>query len=308
MGWALFIFIFISVILFLLGIYYLIEYGRQHRKLISRLKEERVEENNQTLPKFSRGRPFLNAFAYLGKFLYPKKEGDLSLIKQKFLLAGLRRENTLLLFLGGKVFCALCLFIFVVLIKTFFVQIIPINFFMFLSIASALIGFYLPNLWLRTRIAKRKDMIFRAFPDALDMMVVCVEAGMGLDAAINRVGEEINLSHPVLGEELKLINLELRSGKNRQEALRNLAYRTDLEDVNSLVGLLIQTDKFGTSMAQALRVYSDSMRTKRYQRAEEIAAKLGTKLIFPLVLCLFPAIIVVAAGPAFILLIKVLSK
>jgi tight adherence protein C len=143
-------------------------------------------------------------------------------------------------------------------------------------------------------------MMFVGLPDGLDMLVVCVEAGMGLDAAINRVGEEMKASNKVLSDELKLVTLELRAGKHRQEALRNLAQRTDLEDLSSLVSLLVQTDKFGTSIAQALRVYSDSMRTKRYQRAEEIAAKIAVKLTFPLILFIFPSLFVVILGPAMI--------
>ena len=153
-----------------------------------------------------------------------------------------------------------------------------------------------------------KKRLAKGFPDALDLMVVCVEAGMGLDAAINRVGEELGLSHPELSRELNHLNLELRAGKSRQTALRNLANRVDMEDVNSLVTLLIQTDRFGTSVAQALRVFSDSFRTARYQRAEEIAAKIGTKLIFPLVLFIFPSLFVVTLGPALIMAYRTLLQ
>lgn len=128
---------------------------------------------------------------------------------------------------------------------------------------------------------------------------------MGLDAAIQRVGEEVALPHPDLGDELKVLNLELRAGKSRQQALRSLADRTGIEDVRSLVTLLIQTDRFGTSVAQALRIFSDSFRTARYQRAEEIAAKIATKLLFPLVLCIFPCLFVVLLGPVAIQLYRV---
>jgi len=168
----------------------------------------------------------------------------------------------------------------------------------FISLILALVGFYIPDLWLRIKIAHRKDEIVRGFPDALDLMVVCAEAGMGLDAAINRVGDEMQLRHPLLSEELKLLTLELRAGKMRREALKNLAMRTSSEDIESFVTLLIQTDKFGTSIAQALRVQADSMRTKRMQRVEEIAAKLPVKLIFPTILFIFPSMFLVLAGPA----------
>jgi len=156
------------------------------------------------------------------------------------------------------------------------------------------------------KIAKREEKILEGFPDALDLMVVCVEAGIGLDAAITRVGEEMKLSNKVLYEEFKLLSLELRAGKQRRDALRNLAMRTDMEDVSSLVTLLIQTDKFGTSIAQALRVHSDSMRTKRYQRAEELATKLPVKMVFPLIVFIFPSIFVTVLGPAIIQIFRIL--
>lgn len=167
-----------------------------------------------------------------------------------------------------------------------------------LSILLALIGFYLPNFWLRRKVDRRKEKILRGLPDALDLMVVCAEAGVGLDAAIQRVGEEMKLANRPLSEEFRLLNLELRAGKQRRDALKNLALRTDLDDVRSLVTLLVQTERFGTSIAQALRVHSDSMRTKRFQRVEEVAAKLPVKLLFPLIFFIFPSLFVVILGPA----------
>jgi tight adherence protein C len=137
-------------------------------------------------------------------------------------------------------------------------------------------------------------------PDALDLLIVCVEAGSGLDAAIVKASEELSLSYPALAEELRLITTETRAGKPRLEAFRNFAARTGVEDVRSLVAMLIQTDRFGTSIAQALRTHAEVSRTKRRQRAEEKAAKLGVKLVFPLVFCLFPALYVVVLGPAVI--------
>ena len=147
---------------------------------------------------------------------------------------------------------------------------------------------------------KRQHKMQLGLADALDLMVVSVEAGLGLDQAIMRVADELSFAYPDLSDELKLVNIELRAGKARTEALRNLGDRTGLEDVASLTTMLIQTDKFGTSVAQSLRVYSETLRTKRRQRAEEKAAKLGVKLVFPLVFCLFPALYVVVLGPAVI--------
>jgi tight adherence protein C len=176
------------------------------------------------------------------------------------------------------------------------------------GVLSALLGFYLPDIWLRQKTDKRKEKILNALPDALDLLVVCVESGMGLDSAIYRVAQEMRLNSPELSDELQLMNLELRAGKSRKDALKNLALRTNLEEINSLVTLLIQTDQFGTSMADALRIYSDSYRTQRYQRAEELAAKLPVKLIFPLVVFIFPALFVVLLGPAAISIYNALLK
>jgi len=175
-----------------------------------------------------------------------------------------------------------------------------------MSLAGCGLGYLLPNIALARVAKKRQHRIRLGLPDALDLLVVSVEAGLGLDQAIQRVGEELDFAHPDLSEELRLINLELRAGKGRADALRNLADRTGVDDVSSLVAMLVQTDKFGTSVAQSLRVHSDTVRTKRRQRAEEAAAKTGVKMVFPLVFCIFPAIWVVTIGPAAIKFVQVL--
>ncbi|MCK6500777.1 MAG: type II secretion system F family protein, partial [Nitrospira sp.] len=171
---------------------------------------------------------------------------------------------------------------------------------------AATCAYYAPSIWLSQAIAHRQDALLRAIPDALDLMVVCVEAGLGLDQAIARVGEDVKQTHPVLGEELNVLALELRTGVQRQEALRNLAYRTDLEEVKNLVALLVQTDRFGTSIGQALRVHADSMRATRRLKAEELAAKLPVKLLLPLIFFIFPSMFVVTIGPAVIRMVRVL--
>jgi tight adherence protein C len=157
------------------------------------------------------------------------------------------------------------------------------------------------------RTKRRQKEMQKALPDALDMLVVSVEAGLGLNQAMVRVAEEINRLSPVLSEQLALVNLEIRAGTAREEALKNFADRTGLADITSLVGMLIQTERFGTSVAQALRTHADTMRTKRRQRAEEAAAKTTIKLIFPLVFCVFPAMFVVILGPAVIQIIQALK-
>ena len=169
-----------------------------------------------------------------------------------------------------------------------------------LGVFMPFLGFYLPDIWLRQKTDKRREKLLKALPDALDLMVVCVEAGMGLDEAINRVAKESKIQSRELSDEFAFLSLELRAGKQRQDALQNLAERTDLEEVKNLVTLLIQADKFGTNIADTLRVYSDTFRTERFQRAEEMAAKMPVKLIFPLILFIFPALFIVIIGPAII--------
>ena len=174
------------------------------------------------------------------------------------------------------------------------------------GLGGSLLGYILPGIVLARMAKKRKHKMQLALADALDLMVVSVEAGLGLDQAIIRVADELAFAYPDLSDELKLVNIELRAGKARTEALRNLGDRTGLEDVASLTTMLIQTDKFGTSVAQSLRVHSETLRTKRRQRAEEAAAKTGVKMVFPLVFCIFPAIWVVTIGPAAIKFVQVL--
>jgi tight adherence protein C len=175
-----------------------------------------------------------------------------------------------------------------------------------LALGAAAFGYVLPGMAL-ARVAKRRQHRLRlSLPDALDLLVVSVEAGLGLDQAIQRVGDELAFAHRELSEELRLINLELRAGTARAEALHNLATRTGVDDISSLVAMLVQTDKFGTSVAQSLRVHSETLRTKRRQRAEEAAAKTGVKMVFPLVICIFPAVWVVTIGPAAIKFVQIL--
>jgi tight adherence protein C len=169
-----------------------------------------------------------------------------------------------------------------------------------LAFLAAGVGYAIPGLLLAQKIAARQKQIQNGLPDALDLLIVCVEAGAGLDAAIVKASEELAIAYPALAEEMRLITTETRAGKPRLEAFKNFASRTGVDDVRALVAMLIQTDRFGTSIAQALRTHAATSRTKRRQRAEERAAKLGVKLVFPLVFCLFPALYVVVLGPAVI--------
>ena len=171
------------------------------------------------------------------------------------------------------------------------------------SLLGSALGFYLPRRILKSKIASRQQRITWGLADTLDLMVVAVEAGLGLNAALNRVAEELKLTHPDLHEELELVNLEIRVGRAREEALRNLAERTGVDDIRSFVALLVQADRYGSSIARAVRVFSESLRTKRRQRAEQASQKAALKLIFPLTAFLFPVIIIVILAPAAINLI-----
>jgi len=173
------------------------------------------------------------------------------------------------------------------------------------ALIAAAVGYLLPGMFIARKIEKRKQEIRNGLPDALDLLIVCVEAGCGLDQAIVKASDELALSYPALTHELRLITTEIRAGKPRLEAFKNFALRTKVDDVQSLVALLVQTDKFGTSIAQALRTHAETSRVKRRQRAEERAAKVGVKLVFPLVFFLFPALYVVILGPAVIQFIRV---
>lgn len=177
-----------------------------------------------------------------------------------------------------------------------------------LGLIGGAIGYLIPGLVLGRMVEKRKLQIRNGLPDALDLFIVCVEAGCGLDQAIVKASDELAISHPALAYELRLITTEIRAGKPRMEAFKNFAARTKVDDVQSLVAMLVQTDKFGTSVAQALRIHAETSRTKRRQAAEERAAKVGVKLVFPLVLFLFPALYVVILGPAVISFVRVFKN
>jgi tight adherence protein C len=166
------------------------------------------------------------------------------------------------------------------------------------AVIAALLGYFAPNLWLDRAINRRRREIQNGLPDAIDLLIVCIESGSGVDQALNRVAEELAITYPALARELEMISAETRAGKPRLEAFKNFAARTKVDDVRSLVAMLVQTDRFGTSIGQALRTHAETSRTKRRQRAEEKAAKLAIKLLFPLVFCLFPAFYVIVLGPS----------
>jgi tight adherence protein C len=295
---------FLSVFLFFFGLVQYLSHRGQKREMLQKAQEDYYEpkplsgNDSNAEKKNSALRGVLNVLSSLGKGVMSEKSKEYSAMRIKFLKAGIRNPNALHLFWGTKLSLSLLLPFWFLIFRTAMLPSISSTATLVTVIVFALSGWLLPGIWLDMKTKIRKRKILEGLPDALDLLVVCVEAGMGLDAAINRVGEEIKLSHKELSDELKLLNLEIRAGKSRQEAMRNFATRTDIEEVRNLVTVLIQTDKFGTSIAQALRVYSDVFRTKRFQKAEEIAAKLPTKLIFPLIIFIFPSLFVALLGSA----------
>ncbi|HEX7643173.1 MAG TPA: type II secretion system F family protein [Burkholderiaceae bacterium] len=234
------------------------------------------------------------------KLSSPSGDWESSPLRIRFISAGLRSENAPLIYFGMKtllplVFAAACY----LLLRMSGAE-LERNVMLFVLVSVATVGCYIPNMVLRRLIARRQREIFDNFPDAADLMLVCVEAGLGLDAALARVAEEIRIKSVPLAQELHLTNLEIRAGNAREHALRNLAARTAIDEVGTFVSMLIQADKFGTSVGASMRVFSEELRQKRQIRAEELAAKVSTKMLFPLVLCIFPAISMVVLGPALI--------
>jgi tight adherence protein C len=232
-------------------------------------------------------------FKPLGKFI-PRSPEEMSRQERRLVRAGIRRKDGPALLYGIKVSLVLVFLLTSLASGIFWKN--PVV----LIALSIFLGALLPDLSLNYLISRRSDRIQRALPNALDLTVVCVEAGMGLDQALMRIGEEMKHGFPELSEEFGLLGLEVNAGRKRSDALRNLANRTDSKDMKSMVAMLIQTDRFGTSIAQSLRVYSETMRSTRRLRAEEHAAKMGIKMLPALVVFIFPAILVVALGPAII--------
>ncbi|MDY0961152.1 MULTISPECIES: type II secretion system F family protein [Massilia] len=233
----------------------------------------------------------------LAKLSVPADGWETSPVRLRFINAGWRSPSVPGLFHAGKTALTIGLPLLVYIALPHHNE-RPLALTFLYLVGAAAIGYYVPDIALKRRIANRQREIFESFPDALDLMTVCVEAGLAMDAALARVGSEIGLKSPVLAEELQLVTLELRAGSSKEKALRNLALRTGVEDVDSLAKMLIQAERFGTSIGTALRVQSDQLRTRRRQLIEETAAKIATKLLFPLIFCIFPALLVVLLGPA----------
>lgn len=228
----------------------------------------------------------------------PKEDWDQSALRLRFANAGIRTPSAPAIYFAAKTLLALVL---PAIALIFLGSVFDADQRLYLLLAvltAAAVGFYLPNLVLNRLIENRQRKLFEDLPDALDLMTVCIEAGLGLDAALMRVTQEIGVKSDALKDEFELVLLELRAGSGRDKALRNLSLRTGVEDIDTLAGMLIQAERFGTSVGDSLRVYTDTLRTKRRLRAEEQAAKIALKLLFPLMFFIFPTLLVVLVGPS----------
>jgi len=234
----------------------------------------------------------------LARLSLPAEGWENSPIRIKFINAGWRGKSTPYLFYGTKTLLAMAVPVVALLMsgEGMFSSGPQVPILVMLTCAYA--GYYIPNIVLNHKIRVRKREIFESFPDALDLLTICVEAGLGLDAAFAKVASEIHIKSEILGQELQMVIVELRAGCSKERALRNLSLRTGVEDIDMLVAMLIQSDRFGTSMGDSLRIHADNLRIKRRQRAEEAAAKVSLKLLFPLIFFIFPTLMVILIGPA----------
>ena len=244
--------------------------------------------------------------APVSKLAAPEEGFEKSAIKLKFTHAGIRNPTAASAFFGIKSVLTLGLPLIAYGLLNLFDALPKGNNLLLVLLLLAALGYYGPNIVLNSMVQSRQREIFESFPDALDLMTVCVEAGLGTESALSRVAEDLAIKSPALSDELRLVNLELRAGADRERALRNLAIRTGVEEVNGFVTMLSQAERFGTSIAASLRIHSDMLRTRRRQRAEEEAAKIALKLLFPLIFFIFPSLMVVLMGPAMIQIYRVM--
>ena len=286
--------IFLAVTFGLIGLFFWLAPSKTAQRL--KAMSEPPEENRSWTENMVK---IASPFAQLST---PAGNWDQSPLRLKFFNAGIRSDDAGIIYFGLKtllplVFSALAFF---ALRGT---DDKSLTFLLYILL-SALLSFYLPNIFLHFKIKARQREIFENFPDAADLMLVCVEAGLGMDAGLTKVAEEIQIKSAALAEELHLTNLEMRAGGTREKSLKNLALRTGVEEIGTFAVMLTQADKFGTSIGESLRVFSDDLRHKRQVRAEELAAKVPTKMLFPLVVFIFPSIIMVIMGPAVIQVIR----
>ena len=266
--------------------------------LVPNKSQRRLRELAQSEEKTDWVKTVVGLAGPLAKLSIPEGKWDNSPLRIKFINAGIRSANAPIIFYAAKTVLPLVFAAVAYIALQLAGKSLERNTLLLVLLIIATIGCFLPNFALGRAIKARQREIFDNFPDAADLMLVCVEAGLALDAALVRVADEMKIKSGALTEEIHLTNLETRAGSTREQALRNLALRTGVEEINAFATMLSQADKFGTSIGESPRIFSDDLRYKRQIRAEELTAKLPTKMLFPLVLCIFPAISMVILGPA----------
>lgn len=301
MLWAVTGITFLTTVVVLLALLYAFSSGEPGMaRRLSRVLHASVAAPQEAPPSQKVTQRMEGMLASVGGLL-PASSGQATRSQLMMIRAGIRRPDAMMAMRGIKIlmpvaFVAVVYFSKVYLSNPFFILLL-----------AAVAGYMIPEMWLSRRISSRQRKLRRGLADGLDLLVICVEAGLGLDQALLRVSQEIRVTHPELSEELQIVNMEMRVGRSRMDALRELARRTGLDDIQALVAMLVQTERFGTSVAQSLRVHSDDLRTKRRQRAEEMSAKTTVKMVPALVFFIFPALMVVILGPAFITLMRQFS-
>lgn len=298
--------IFVAVVAGVLGVGLLATRGSTVRDRLRQLTSGPSIAKSQSEPASEWAKAMMRMAEPVAKLATPVEEEKLSHLRSRFLHAGLRQTSAPVIFFAAKAVLVLAFPLTFILAERLGNVKAPGGMGFALLLLFAAIGYYLPNAILGWMTRRRQREIFEAFPDAIDLMIVCVEAGLGLDMAINKAAEEIRLRSTELADELDMIALELRVGASRERALRNFALRTGLDEVSTFVTMLLQADRFGTSLAESLRVHADSLRTRRRLRAEEAAAKIPLKLLFPLIFFIFPSLLLVLMGPAMIQIYRIM--
>lgn len=295
---------FVSIFLFILAAALFIGLGRN--PIDRRIENLRPEKQIVRPSKILFQQPEKTLMTSIGERVAPKNTEQKVDSKRKLANAGYYNEYAFHTYWGAKIALMMIMpcFVFALFVLSHITMIMA----WLLGFFALTFGMFLPDLFLFFKTRSRHESIFHGLPDMLDLMVVCVEAGLGLDAAMVKVAEEFHISNKIISRELKITCAAIRLGQQRSEALRDLGERTGVADLKAFVSVLVQAERFGTSMAQALRVHADDMRVRRRQRAEEMAAKTTVKLIVPLVIFIFPSIFVVVGGPAIIKIFELFSK
>ena len=299
--WLIAVFVALATVLAAIAIGNISRRGELRRRL-ARLEERPVQSENQNQAS-GLVETIVRASGPLAKLALPDEDWERSELRQQFVQAGWRSANAPTVFFGLKALLTLLLPAVVLVIMLARDRTPGAAVLLLILVGAGLVGLYGPNMILKSSVEKRRKLIFESLPDALDLMTICMEAGLSLEGALARVADEMVATRPLIASELQLVVLEMRAGRGRETALRNLSRRNGVDELDSLVSALVQAEQFGVSVADSLRLHSEALRGKRKQKAEEQAATVGTRLTFPLMICILPTLMIVVVGPAVLKLI-----